>query len=143
MSDLSPDYQDHHERFVTRVRETGQVWGLKSDEGWAICESNEYEDTDVYPFWSDEAAAAAHCTDDWAGFVPTSLDLDLFIDTWLAGMSEDGVLVGTNWDEELMGLEVEPSDLAEELLIEEYEEEQDDEDDDDDADPDTNRRDRN
>jgi hypothetical protein len=42
-----------------------------------------------------------------------------------------------------MGLEVEPSDLAEELLIEEYEEEQDDEDDDDDADPDTNRRDRN
>ena len=48
------------------------------------------------------------------------------IDTWLAGMSEDGVLVGTNWDAELEGLEVEPSDLAEELLIEEYEEEDED-----------------
>ena len=143
MTDISPDPQINHDRFVREVRASGLVWGLQSDNGWAVCESNEYEDTDVYPFWSEEVAAAAHCTDDWAGFVPTSLDLDLFIDTWLAGMSEDGVLVGTNWDEDLMGLEVEPSDLAEELLIEEYEEEQDDEDDDDDADPDTNRRDRN
>ena len=31
-------------------------------------------------------------------------------------MSEDGVLVGTNWDEELSGLEVEPDDLARALL---------------------------
>jgi len=119
MTELSPDYQDNHDRFISRVRETQRVWGLKSDEGWAVCESNEYEDTDVYPFWSEESAAAAHCTDDWTGFVPTSLALDLFIDTWLAGMSEDGVLVGTNWDAELMGLEIEPTDLAQELLIDE------------------------
>ncbi|HYN77174.1 MAG TPA: DUF2750 domain-containing protein [Lamprocystis sp. (in: g-proteobacteria)] len=134
MTDLSAEHQDNHDRFISRVRETQRVWGLKSDEGWAVCESNDFEDTDVYPFWSDEAAAAAHCTDDWKGFAPTSLALDLFIDTWLAGMSEDGVLVGTNWDEELMGLEIEPSDLAEELLIEEFEDEDDEEPDDDDLD---------
>jgi hypothetical protein len=31
-------------------------------------------------------------------------------------MSEDGVLVGTNWDADLSGMEVEPGDLAGELL---------------------------
>jgi hypothetical protein len=131
MTDYSPDHQANHDRFIRDARTSGLVWGLQCDDGWAICESNEYEDTEVYPFWTEESAAAAHCTDDWAGFKPTSLALDLFIDTWLAGMSEDGVLVGTNWDADLMGLEVEPSDLAEELLIEEYEDDEDDGSDDD------------
>lgn len=119
MNDLTLAAQENHDRFVRDVRESGLVWGLKSDQGWAVCESNEYEDTDVYPFWSDESEARLHCADDWAEFVPDSLPLDVFIDTWLAGMSEDGVLVGTNWDAELSGLELEPDDLAEELLGEE------------------------
>jgi hypothetical protein len=104
---------------VSEVRASGLVWGLQSDRGWAVCESEEYEDTDVYPFWSDEAAARVHATGDWSDYRPASLDLDLFIDTWLAGMSEDGVLVGTNWDADLSGVEVEPVDLAQALLAEE------------------------
>jgi len=120
MSGSRDDGRAEHNRFVERVRATGIVWGLKSDKGWAVCESNEYEDTDVYPFWSDEAEARVHCSDDWAHFLPSSLPLDVFIDTWLAGMSEDGVLVGTNWDADLSGLEVEPDDLARELLGEDY-----------------------
>lgn len=115
MNDPTTQAEENHERFVDEVLESGLIWGLRSDQGWAVCESNEYEDTDVYPFWSGEAEARLHCCDDWAGFVPDSLPLDVFIDTWLAGMSEDGVLVGTNWDSELSGLELEPDDLAEEL----------------------------
>jgi hypothetical protein len=120
MNETIDDGQANHERFVERVKATGIIWGLKSGEGWAVCESNEYEDTDVYPFWSDEGEARIHCTDDWAHFAPASLPLDVFIDTWLAGMSEDGVLVGTNWDADLSGLEVEPEDLARELLGADY-----------------------
>lgn len=30
------DLQDNHDRFVSRVRESGVVWGLKSEEGWPI-----------------------------------------------------------------------------------------------------------
>jgi len=116
MNELTDDGLKNHERFVARVKETKTVWGLKSSSGWAVCESNEYEDTDVYPFWSDEGEARIHCTDDWGHFAPVSLPLDIFIDTWLAGMSEDGVLVGTNWDADLSGLEVEPDDLARALL---------------------------
>jgi len=120
MSDSTDDGQADHDRFVERVKATGTIWGLKSDKGWAVCESNEYEETDVYPFWSDEAEARVHCTDDWAHFAPASLPLDVFVDTWLAGMSEDGVLVGTNWDADLSGVEVEPDDLARELLGDDF-----------------------
>lgn len=117
--------QENHDRFVRDVKANGVVWGLQSDHGWAVCESEEYEDTEVYPFWSNEAEARVHCTDDWADYAPASLDLDLFIDTWLAGMNEDGVMVGTNWDADLSGLEVEPYDLARELLGEEFQAEED------------------
>jgi hypothetical protein len=125
MSEMTTEAQENHDRFVRDVRASGVVWGLKSDRGWAVCESEEYEDTEVYPFWSDEAEARVHCTDDWADYAPASLDRDLFIDTWLAGMSEDGVMVGTNWDADLSGLEVEPYDLAQELLGEEFQAEED------------------
>ena len=128
MSELSSDAQSNHERFVREARASGLVWGLKSDQGWAVCESGEYEGTDVYPFWSGESDARRHCSDEWAGYVPASLDLDLFIDTWLAGMSEDGVLVGTNWEQELSGMEVEPDDLARELLGDEDDFDDDDDD---------------
>ena len=108
--------KENHQRFIREVRASGVVWGLKSDKGWAVCESAEFVDTDVYPFWSDEAGAAVHATGDWASYQTASLDLDLFIDTWLAGMSEDGLLVGTNWDAELSGVELEPEDVARDLL---------------------------
>jgi Protein of unknown function (DUF2750) len=124
MNETTTD-QENHDRFVRDVKANGVVWGLQSDHGWAVCESEEYEDTEVYPFWSDEAEARVHCTDDWADYAPARLDLDLFIDTWLAGMNEDGVMVGTNWDADLSGLEVEPYDLAKELLGEEFQAEED------------------
>ncbi|WDF02381.1 MULTISPECIES: DUF2750 domain-containing protein [Bacillaceae] len=37
---------------------------------------------------------------------------------WLHGMNEDGLLVGTNWNAKLIGLEVEPMILYKELKIE-------------------------
>jgi hypothetical protein len=126
MNEIESDAQANHARFISEVRASGLVWGLQSDHGWAVCESEEYEDTDVYPFWSDEAGARVHASGDWSEYRTASLDLDLFIDTWLAGMSEDGVLVGTNWDADLSGLEVEPVDLAQALLAEGLQAEHDD-----------------
>jgi len=115
MTKLSDDIQENHDLFVNRVRETGVVWGLKADEDWAVCESNEYEDQLVFPFWSDEADASVHCADEWEAYSPASIALDDFAQSWLVGINEDEGLVGTNWDADLVGMEVEPLDLAEEL----------------------------
>lgn len=115
MTELTTDPEANHELFLQRVRETGLVWGLQADKSWAVCESNEYEDALVYPFWSDESLARPHCVDEWSGYRPASIPLESFIDEWLEGMHEDDALVGTNWDAELSGVEVEPADLAEQL----------------------------
>jgi hypothetical protein len=115
MPRLSAEPEENFELFVRRVRDTKVVWGLKSDKGWAVCESNEYEDTLVYPFWSEESFARPHCVDEWSSYRPAPIPLASFIDEWLEGMDEDDALVGTNWDAELTGVEVEPLDLAEQL----------------------------
>ena len=41
-----------------------------------------------------------------------------FIENWLIGMYNDGLLVGTNWDANMFGKEIEPLDLALQLTDE-------------------------
>lgn len=109
----------NYRRFIEQVRDTQEVWGLQSDEGWAYCASNEYEDTDVLLFWSDRAYAQSHAKGEWSRHKPVAIPLEEFIDNWLQGMDEDGVLVGPNWDTGLCGLEVEPGEVAEKLTSDE------------------------
>ncbi len=111
--------EDDYRRFVEKVRETGEVWGLRIEDSWAYCPSNEYEDTDVLVFWSDRASAQSHVQGEWSEHKPESIPLDEFIENWLPGMDEDGMLVGPNWDADLRGLEVEPQDMVEELTEDE------------------------
>jgi hypothetical protein len=107
---------DNHERFVRRVATSGTVWGLRGPDGWATCDSVEHEDAEVMPFWSDRAYAQRAARDAWADYVPTPIAFDDFIDKWLKGMHDDGVLAGTNWDTNNCGLELDPRDLARQLL---------------------------
>jgi Protein of unknown function (DUF2750) len=111
--------ESDYRRFIERVRESGEVWGLRCEEGWAYCVSNEFEDTDVLVFWSERAEAERHVQGDWKEHEPTAIPLDEFIDGWLRGMDEDGALVGPNWDAGLCGLEVEPREIADELTKDE------------------------
>ena len=67
------------------------------------------------PFWSDRASAKQCAKDDWAAYVPTVIPLQEFMEQWLPGLAEDGLFVGTNWDTELAGVEIEPMELGAEL----------------------------
>jgi hypothetical protein len=107
--------QENYERFVERVKQSREVWGLHSDKGWAHCPSNDHEGRDVLVFWSDRAYAARHAKEDWSTYAPASITLDAFLARWLPGMHKDQALVGPNWDAHLCGLEVEPLEVAREL----------------------------
>lgn len=112
---LGDNEDDNYRLFLTQVHQSGQIWGLYSEEGWAVCPSIEYEETDVFPFWSDKRYAAALCTEEWSSYEPRAITLEDFLAEWLPGMHEDDVLVGPNWDAEMTGLEMEPADLAQAL----------------------------
>jgi hypothetical protein len=113
-----------YEGFIERVRATGVVWGLRMEPGeWAYSDSDEYEDVEVVLFWSEESRAAAHQLDEWEVHEPTPVPLEEFLEHWLRGMQESGALVGPDWNEDFIGLEVDPAELASRLLEEADEEE--------------------
>lgn len=112
---LEIDSQRRYEKFVERVSLSQGVWGLKSDDGWAIVESNAYEDTGVMLFWSDKAYAKQCAAEEWDHYIPTLITLENFVQLWLHGLEEDELLVGVNWNKDLVGLEAEPLELLNDL----------------------------
>jgi len=115
----SEDHRAQYERFIEEVIESELVWNLQSENGFAICESDEFDDKQVMPFWSKEKDAKIACSEDWADYQPNPIRFDDFIDAWLHGMHEDEIYVGINWSETLEGVEIEPVILIEDLLGEE------------------------
>ena len=97
--------------FLEEVIHCGCLWGLQGPEGWALSESDKYADCQVMPFWSQPELAEPHCCDDWQHYQVVPVSLEEFLDDWLPGMHKDELLVGINWDESLIGEEVEPLDL--------------------------------
>lgn len=115
---LGDDPAENLDRFIVEAMELGCVWGLQGPDGWALCDSEEHDDVDVMPFWSQESFARTHCVDDWKDYQPVPVDLEEFLEDWLPGMHEDVLLVGINWNKELEGEEMEPLDLLEEFEAE-------------------------
>ncbi len=115
MLDYELTSRERHVRFIARVASAGEVWGLRSQEGWVVSESVGHEHAEVMPFWSDRAYAQQCAQEEWANYEPAAIPLELFLGDWLPGMAEEGILAGTNWNMNLVGREVAPLDLAREL----------------------------
>ena len=114
MSELNPALTS----FIESVKEHQIVWGLQDEtgEGWVVCDSSEYEDTDVMPLWSSEAAAKIHCTEEWSEYKAVSITLIDFLEYWVSDLNDDGVLVGVDWESDQECLEIDPIVLAKSLV---------------------------
>ena len=61
MSKLTADVQANLMLFVEETKRTNVVWGLKNEEeGWLACDSSEFEESEVMPFWSSKEDAAPY-----------------------------------------------------------------------------------
>lgn len=116
MQQESRDIEKRYQDFITEVVKTETVWGLTHDDTWATSSSYEFEDTEVILFWSDKAGAQACAEDDWAEYKPESITLVEFLENWCVGMYGDELLVGVNWNPDLTGREVEPLEIAMEII---------------------------
>ncbi|BFM09061.1 DUF2750 domain-containing protein [Halioxenophilus aromaticivorans] len=115
MSALGDDLDENYSRFITDAADTGCVWGLEGPDGWALCDSETFPQSQVMPFWSQPEFAESHCVDEWQGHQVVAVSTEEFLDDWLPGMHDDQLLVGINWNDELAGQEVEPLDLLEDF----------------------------
>ena len=77
------------QRFALEVAASGMVWGLYGDT-WA--RSPAAGEAEALPFWSSAGQAARCSTGAWEGFVPRAIERDAFVEQWLAGMDEDGIV---------------------------------------------------
>lgn len=115
------DIRLNHEKFIAKVCETHIVYALESEDGFATSSSNELEDEDGEPvgiicFWSEKSGANACAKNDWDNFKPVEIDLTDFMENWCIGIDNDGLLIGTNFDQNLFGYEIEGYELILELI---------------------------
>lgn len=113
----SADCQADVDRFVQRVSQTELVWYLASQAKTASCDShaeNEVgEPLTVLLFFSDAAYARRCQKAHFEDHEICSISLFDFLFRWLPGMSGDGVLAGPNWNQDLVGRELDPLELRE------------------------------
>ncbi|TDU64153.1 uncharacterized protein DUF2750 [Prosthecobacter fusiformis] len=114
------DCQADLERFINRVAASETVWYLRSEHGTASCESNDFTADDDGPvtvllYFSDEAYARRCQNAQFDDHTIESMPLFDFLFRWLPGMSGDGVMAGPNWNHELVGLELDPLELREQI----------------------------
>ncbi|WP_116787276.1 DUF2750 domain-containing protein [Flavobacterium psychrotrophum] len=107
------DVQLKQEKFIKTICETGIVYGLENEEGFATSYSNEYENEDGEPvevicFWSEKAYANDCIKEDWSTFNIAEIPLADFIENWCIGMHNDELLAGTDFDSNMFGTETEP-----------------------------------
>ena len=119
MLGLVVDSEKRAKAFITEALKTRVVYFLEMENGSAeSTESNEFFDDDddpvrVIPFWSKSYLPYARKYSDNCPM--HKLTLEDFVNLWLPGMNNDGVVVGLNWDQNGIGSEWLPTDLLDKL----------------------------
>ena len=115
--------KNRHLKFIKTISESEKVYGLKSKNGFATSSSTQYEDDDGNPigmicFWAEKVRAKSCAKDEWKKYKVTEMPLNEFMENWCIGMSNDGLLIGTQFDQNLFGYEAEPLELILNLISE-------------------------
>ncbi|WP_299884343.1 DUF2750 domain-containing protein [uncultured Lacinutrix sp.] len=120
-------FQDHitvknrHKTFLRTVCETEIVYALKNKKGYATSSSVHYDDEDGEPikiicFWAEKVRAKSCIKKGWKKYQIAEIPLSEFIENWCIGIENDGLLIGTQFDQNMFGYEAEPLELILELL---------------------------
>ncbi len=91
------------------------MWALKNQDGYAVTDSNDDPERNVLLFWSDRAYAKRAADAEFPDFQPSTIALFDFLFRWLPGMSRQKDLAGTNWTGDLVGLEIDPMEIQDQL----------------------------
>lgn len=105
-----------YEKFIKEICQSEIVWMLDNEDGFAIADSNEFENEDGEPlgmicFWSKKSMAQDCAREDWEEYTPTEIKLSEFIENWCITMANQNIMSGPNFDEDMTGIEVDPLEL--------------------------------
>lgn len=92
---MKSDVRKRYEYFIKKVADFEEVWGLYN-KGWAT--TTDSDGRILIPFWPRKEFAEACALHEWQSYVATSIELEEFINEWLPGMREDGVVPSIFWN---------------------------------------------
>lgn len=117
---LSMPGPDRYSYFVRKSADFEEIWGLH-DDGWAMTEDP--QGRKAIPFWPEKEFAEVCCEGVWQSYKPKMIELEAFLQRWVAGMEKDGVLAAVFPTPNDKGVIVEPSSVADDLgeEMEQYE----------------------
>ena len=109
--------EQRFKRFIETVCTSGVVYALERDDGYAMSEANEYENSmgeplDVICYWSEKAMAGSCISEEWIEYRVVEISLPEFIESWCIGMAGDNVVAGINFDVDMFGYEIDPYELV-------------------------------
>lgn len=82
--------QERYDYFVKRAASHGEVWSLRSEDGWVVAE----EGREPYlPVWPHPRYALANAVGEWADAQAEAIDVDDFALAWTQKLDDDGMRV--------------------------------------------------
>ncbi len=105
-----------YQLFLNEIFTHQEIWLLESQEGMACHPSFEDNQQMCILFWSNGILAEAERDGDFENLEARNLSLAEFMENWLPGMDDEGVVCGLNWQNEEGGMEILPADLLEDLM---------------------------
>ena len=91
----------------------GEVWSLRSDEGWVEVSSEDGEP--CMPVWPHPDFAAEWATEGWSDCRPEAIELKAWLTRWTPGLARDGVMLVVFPGEDEEGMVLPPAELGEAL----------------------------
>jgi len=80
-----------YEHFVKAIADWEEAWGLYQD-GWALARTD--EGAHVFPLWPAREYAGLCAENEWLGYEPRAIPLDLLMRELLPNLKTDNVLPG-------------------------------------------------
>jgi hypothetical protein len=116
MSENTKITNQSYNQFIEKAAASKLVWGLYDKKGWASSHSAESEDIGLVPLWGERSLAKICAKDDWRGYTPTEIPLAEFLESWCIDLAENEILIGINWDANLLGWETSPLSITLDIL---------------------------
>lgn len=118
---MNQSLENFYNSFIETLLSTQKVYTLGNSENVALCPSNEYNTTNgkeavVLAFWSEKEKAKKCQAQEWEMYDCIEIPLGEFLEAWCLGMIEDGVIVGIDFTENLVGYEIPPFEVAKTLI---------------------------
>lgn len=104
--------EQRYDHFIQQCVELKQVWGLSSTEGWVILPD---EGEEHFPVWSHAELATQWAAGEFADCQPQAITLTEWLEKWLPGMAEDGLLAAVCPNQEGDAIVLDAQELLEDI----------------------------